>query len=179
MRNHQIIGVVAMLFAIVFSNTQANDTLMARWKMAMNENDEYLHALLAADRNVLENAKVLIHNLDTKKAFSNEMAAYHAEEIARGLRSSESYLDRLERATDIALDEIGVRYLAGLHQHYTNAMEQERAIQSELRKTSIEKSIIKMKAVVVYAEIKKAAEEQTEIDKKAGIMAPEEPVMSK
>ena len=97
----------------------------------------------------------------------------------QGLQSSESYLDRLEKATDIALDQISVQYLAGLHKHFRNAFEKQGEIQAELKKEAPEKSVIKMKAVVIYAEMKKAEDEQTKMNEKAGVAAPGEPVLVK
>jgi hypothetical protein len=175
MKNHQSAGIIMLLSVVFLVAAQSNDSLVLRWKKAMADNDEYIHALLITDKNVLNNAKVLIHNIETKQKLFNEMAQYHSDEIGRSLRSSEDYLDKLEKATDIALDRIGVQYLAGLHKHYRYAIEQQKEIQAELQKASPEKSIIKMKAVVIYAEMKKAEDEQIKIDKTAGVAEPGEP----
>ena len=84
MKTYRAVGMLMLVCVAFMVNGQANDTLIVRWKKAMAENDEYIHALLAADRNVLENAKVLIHNIVTKQKLFNEMAQYHSDEIGRG-----------------------------------------------------------------------------------------------
>jgi hypothetical protein len=175
MKNYQPAGIIILLCSVFLASAQSNDSLVVRWKKAMAENDEYIHALLVIDKNVLDNAKVLIHNIGTKQKLFTEMAQYHSDEMARSLHSSESYLDRLEKATDIALDEIGVQYCAGLHKHYRYAIEQQRGIQAELKKALPEKSVIKMKTVVIYAEMKKAEDEQKKMNEKAGVAEPGEP----
>jgi hypothetical protein len=158
---------------------QINDSAVMRWKKAMADNDEYIHAILSADRNVIENTKVLLHNLETKKVIYNTMAIYHTDEMGRSLHSSEQYLTLLEKATDIAMDEIYVRYLKGLHSHYANALAQLSGIQAELKKGVPEKSVIKMKATVIYAEMKKAEAEQLNMHEKMGVKEPEEPAQNK
>jgi hypothetical protein len=183
MKRSGIIGISVVtsviLCAVFLSNSQINDSAVIRWKKAVQENDEYIHALLTADRNVLENTRDLIHDLGTKKAIFNEMALYHTDEMGRSLKASEQYLTLLEKATDIAMDEIYVRYLKGLHNHNTNALEQLREIQAELKKAAPGKSLIIMKATTIYAEMKKAEEEQVKMHEKMEIKEPGEPNQNK
>jgi hypothetical protein len=77
------------------------------------------------------------------------------------------------------MDEIYVRYLKGLHSHYANALAQLSGIQAELKKGVPEKSVIKMKATVIYAEMKKAEAEQLNMHEKMGVKEPEEPAQNK
>lgn len=179
MRNFQRIAMILAACALFVAYAQVNDSATVRWKKAMADNDEYIHAILSADRNVLENTKVLLHNLETKKVLYNTMALYHTDEMGRSLHSSEQYLTLLEKATDIAIDELYVRYLKGLHSHYTNAIAQLSGIQAELKKGVPEKSVITMKATVIYAEMKKAEVEQLNMHGKMGLKEPEEPAQNK
>ena len=134
MRSFQRVAMILAACVLFAVYAQINDSATVRWKKAMADNDEYIHAILSADRNVLENTKVLLHNLETKKAIYNTMALYHTDEMGRSLHASEQYLTLLEKATDIAMDEIYVRYLKGLHIHYANALAQLSGIQIELKK---------------------------------------------
>lgn len=179
MKIYPVMGIMIVLCAFVLSGSQTGDSSMVRWKKSMSENDEYIHALLAADRNVLENAKVLIHDLVTKKAIFNEMALYHTDEMGRSLKASEQYLTLLEKATDIAMDEIYVGYLTGLHKHYTYALEQLGEIQAELKKALPGKSVIIMKTTTIYAEMKNAESEQTKMNERMDVKEPEEPTVKK
>jgi hypothetical protein len=176
MKTSFLTATTVLLSALFISGSPVVDSATVRWKKAMADNDEYIHSILAADRNVLENAKVLIHDLETKKAVYNEMALYNTDEMGRSLDASEQYLTKLEKATDIAMDVIYVKYLKGLHQHYLYSLEQVKAIQAELKKSPPEKSVITMKATVIYAEMKKAEEEQIKMHEKMGISEPGEPV---
>lgn len=175
MRTYTVMGITFVLIAAFLSSSQTNDSALIRWKKAMSDNDEYIHAILSADRNVLENAKVLIHNLETKEAVFNEMALYHVDEMGRSIQASEFYLAKMTKATDIAIDQIYIRYLNDLHRYYQKSLEQLRDIQAELKRSPPEKSVIKMKATVIYAEMKKAEEEQTKMHEKMGIAEPGEP----
>jgi hypothetical protein len=164
------------LLAITFASYgQSGSTAPAPDKKRIAESDEVIHSLVVLDKNVIENAKVLIHDLKTRTAIRHETARRHIDEIDRSLAASESYLAKLENASDIAIDEIGLAYFAGLHKHYQNAIAQEKAIRSELAKPKPEKSVLIMKATIIYSEAKKAESEQLELDRRAGIMEPEEP----
>ncbi|MGA2506400.1 MAG: hypothetical protein ABSF80_02885 [Chitinispirillaceae bacterium] len=178
MRSFQRVALILAACVFFAAYAQINDSVVVRWKKAMADNDEYIHAILSADRNVIENTKVLLHNLESKKVIYNTMALYHTDEMGRSLHSSDQYLTLLEKATDIAMDEIYVRYLKGLHTHYANALAQLSGIQAELKKGVPEKSVIKMKATVIYAEMKKAEAEQLNMHEKMGVKEPEEPVQN-
>lgn len=162
--------IVLVGFFTVFSQ---QDTLHLKLKKALAENDEYLHALETMDKNVIENARVLIHNLQTKKALFLQTANYHSDEIGKSLTLSEDYLTRLQKTTDIAMDEIQVAYYAGLHKHYRNAIKAHEALRLELTKASPVNSVIEMNALYIYSEISKADSEQKELQHKMKIKEPE------
>jgi anion-transporting ArsA/GET3 family ATPase len=161
--------IVMVGFFAVFSQ---QDTLHLKLKKSLAENDEYLHALEAMDKNVIENAKVLVHNLQTKKALFLQTANYHSDEIGRSLASSEDYLTKLQKVTDIAMDEIQIAYYAGLHQHYRNAINAHETLKAELAKASPTNSVIEMNALTIYSEITKADNEQKEMQHKMNIKEP-------
>jgi len=171
---------LSMVLTSFFAAFPQDDTMsLGQWKKTLAANDEFLHALEVMDKNLLENAKALIHNLQTKKTVFLEMAKYHADEIGRGLASSENYLHKLQKATDIALDEIQIAFLAELHQHYRKAMEEHRALQAELIKASPATSVLIMKATNIYSEISKAESEQIELELKMEIKKPGLPLRNK
>jgi hypothetical protein len=174
MKTIKFIGLIAIATA-TFSSAQGGANSAMPLKRSLAESDEVIHSLLVLDKNVIENAKVLIHDLRTKQALYNESALYHTNEIGRSLNTSEDYLSRLGKATDVAIDEIGIGYLAGLHKHYVKAIDEQRALKDELAKGVPEKSVLLMKATVIYAEMKKAESEQLEMDRSAGIKEPETP----
>jgi hypothetical protein len=175
MKKYPFIGILIVLSAAFMSGSQTYDSAVVRWKKAMADNDEYIHALLAADRNVLENAKALIHNLKTKEAFFKDMARYHADEMGRSLSASDRYLSAMTNATNIAIDEIYVRYLADLHRHNLKALGELREIKAELKKSKPGKTVIIMKATTIYAEMKESEEEQLKMDEKMEVREPEVP----
>lgn len=150
-----------------------------RNKKSLYENDQVIHTLLVLDRNTLENAKVLIHDLETKGVVHLKTAGFHSSEILRSLNASEQYLGELENATDIALDEMQLRYLAGLHQHYLNAIAEQKELDRELAGVTPSREIIKMRALHIYAEMKKAEKEQLQMDSASGIKEPEAPETEK
>jgi hypothetical protein len=163
-----------VILATFFSVSSQKDSVsLERWKQAFSENDEYLHALEVNDHNILENAKVLIHNLQTKKKVFVEIAKFNSEEIKRSLNSSEAYLDRLEKATDLAMDAMQLGYFADLHKHYRMAIEKQKAMQEELVKASPATAAIVMNAQHIYSEILKAGTEQIELERKMDIKVPE------
>jgi hypothetical protein len=177
MKHAYLIGLGLILPACALLAQQPSDSAMSPRMQAISDNSEYLHALQMMDQTVLENAKILIHNLETRQARFDEMDMMHAREIERGLLSSQQYLDRLEKATDIVFDKIELTLLSGLHRHYLKAMEQQKLIQDELAKATPENSVISMKAAIIYAEMKKAGEEQKQMLQKMGIKEPGEPVL--
>jgi hypothetical protein len=150
-----------------------------RNKKSLYENDQVIHTLLVLDRNTLENAKVLIHDLETKGVVHLKTAGFHSSEMLRSLNASEQYLGELENATDIALDEMQLRYLAGLHQHYLNAIAEQKELDRELAGVTPSREIIKMRALHIYAEMKKAEKEQLQMDSASGIKEPEAPETEK
>lgn len=161
--------IVMVGFFTVFSQ---QDSLHLKFKKALSDNDEYLHAIEALDKNVLENAKVLIHNLQTKEAIFLQTASYQCAEMGKCLETSEEYLTRLQKTTDMAMDEIQVSYYAGLHQHYRNAIKAREAFKEELSKASPTKSVLEMNALTIYGEITKASNEQKAMQKKMDIKGP-------
>jgi hypothetical protein len=171
----KLMGTLLMLITFASFSQTNSPAPAAGDKKSLASSDEVIHTLLVLDRNVLENAKVLIHDLETKETLYNETARFHAEEMGRSLNQSESYLSRIGKATDLAIDEIGIGYLAGLHRHYLNAIAAQRAIQEELGRPSPAKKVLRMKTAVIYAELKKAEVEQLEFDTKEGIKEPEPP----
>jgi hypothetical protein len=179
MNKYPFIGILIVLSAAFISGSQTNDSAVIRWKKAMANNDEYIHALLTADRNVLENAKVIIHNLKSKEAFFNDIVRYHADEMGRSLNASDRYLTLMSKATDIAIDEIYVRYLADLHRHNLKSLEELKEIKVELKKAKPGRSVIIMKATTIYAEMKSAEEEQLKMHEKMEVKEPEEPDRNK
>jgi hypothetical protein len=144
-------------------------------KKSLYENDQVIHTLLVLDRNALENAKVLIHDLVTKGVIHLKTAAFHSSEILRSLNASEGYLAELENSTDIALDEMQLRYLAGLHRHYLNAIAEQKELDVELARANPKREVIRMKTLHIYAEVKKAEREQLQMDSASGISEPEAP----
>jgi hypothetical protein len=110
--------------------------------------------------------------MQTKKTAFFEMAKHHSDEIGRSLATSEDYLTRLQKTTDIAMDEIHIAYFAGLHQHYRKAIEDHRAIQEELIKKSPATSVIIMNAMRIYAEVQKAGKEQKSLEVELKIKEP-------
>ena len=170
----KLVGLIAVAVAFT-SYSQGISISAAPAKKSLAESDEAIHTLLVLDRNTIENAKVLVHDLATKQVLYNETALYHANEIGRSLDASEGYLTRLGTATDIAIDEIGVAYLTGLHRHYVKAIGEQREMAAELAKPAPAKSVLMMKATVIYSEMKKAESEQLEMDSKEGIKEPEAP----
>ena len=179
MKTYLFVAMMMVLFTSFISESQINDSAVVRWKKAMSDNDEYIHALLTADRNILDNAKALIHNLKTKRKVYNGVALYHADEMGRGLNASERYLTLMSKATDIAIDEIYVRYLADLHRHNVRSLAELREIKAELKKAKPGKSVIIMKATTIYAEMKNAEEDQLKMLEKMEIREPEEPDWNK
>jgi hypothetical protein len=175
MKTYPFMVIMIMLFSSFMSGSQTDDSALVRWKKAMSENDEYIHALLVADRNVLENAKVIIHNLKSKKAVYNAMVQYHTDEMGRSLETADRYLAMMSKATDIAVDAIYVRYLADLHHHNVRSLEVLREIKAELKKSKPGKSVIIMNATTIYAEMKSAEEEQLKMHEKMEVSEPEEP----
>ncbi len=164
-------GGLAML--LVSSGIPQDDTIsLARWKQALSENDEYLHVLQVLDRNTIENAKVLIHNIESKKPANIEIAKHHSDEIGRSLAASEDYLIRLEKATDKAMDAMHFSYLADLHRYYRKAIQEQQLLKGELIKASPATSVIVMKATAIYAEMEKAQKEQVNLDQKMDIKQP-------
>lgn len=168
-----------MLAGFIAAYPQDDTSKIAHWKQALSDNDEYLHALSVLDKNVMENAKVLIHNIETKRSANYEIAKNHSAEIARSLAASENYLTRLEKATDQALDAMQLGYLADFHQHYRKAIEEQLMLQEELIKASPAKSVIVMKAKAIYAEMEKAGKEQIDLDLKMEIKEPGVPVQKR
>lgn len=163
----------ALVLALVYLVIPQNDTIsLAQWKQALADNDEYLHALQVMDRNTLENAKALIHNMQTEEAANIAIATYHSEEIGRSLASSEDYLTRLEKATKKAMDAMQLGYLADLHRYYQNAIKEQKLLQAELVKASPATSVIVMKAMAIYAEMEKAEKGHIDLDLKMGILEP-------
>jgi len=150
-----------------------------RNKKGLYENDQVIHTLLVLDRNTLENAKVLIHDLETKGVVHLKTAGFHSSEMLRSLNASEAYLGGLENATDIALDEMQLRYLAGLHRHYLNAIAEQKELDRELAGVAPSREIIKMRTLHIYAEMKKAEKEQLQMDSASGITEPGAPEMGK
>lgn len=153
-------GILLVALSAAFSQS---DTLSKeRWKELVVANDEYIQALIVLDKNVLENAKVLIHAFKTKRSASIEMARYHTSEIGRSLAASQDYLTRLQKATDIVMDEIQIAHLAGLHKHYQKAIGDHKVLQDELIKATPATAVIVMKAQEIYSEMEKA--EKVQID---------------
>lgn len=163
------LGIIVAGFLTAFSQ---QDTTQAKFKLALDKNDEYLHVMESMDKNVIENAKVLIHNLQTKKALFLQTANFCSDEMGRCLDTSEAYLSRLQKATDIAMDEIQVVYYAGLHQHYVNAIKARDTLKAELAKGSPVNSKVKMNAFTIYGEIMKAEDEQKKMQEKMNIKEP-------
>jgi hypothetical protein len=164
-----------LFFAIMISVSTWADTDTVsynRWRKAMSENDSYLRLLQVLDNNVRENAAALILTMQKKRTTFMETAPYHSAEIGRSLAASQEYLDRLSRVSDIALDEIGIAYFAGLHRHYRKAIEEQKAIQAELIKQSPVTDFIIMKAQIIYSEMAEAGAEQIEIKRKLDIKEP-------
>jgi hypothetical protein len=178
MKKRTILSIVFLLAGFFYAFPQ-NDSAQKKtlsvenWKKALVENDEFLHALKVMDNNIIENAKVLVHNMRTKKALFFETAKYHSDEIGRTLAASEDYLTQLQKKTDIAMDEIQVVYYAGLHQHYKKAIEESRALQDELIKATPATAVIEMEALTIYSEISKAESEQTDLERKMDIQEPQ------
>jgi hypothetical protein len=162
--------IVLVGFVAVFSQ---QDSLHSKFKKALTDNDEYLHAIEVLDKNILENAKVLIHDLQTKKAILLQTASYQCDEMGKCLATSEDYLTRLQKTTDIAMDEIQVAYYAGLHQHYRNAIKAREALKKELSKASPTSSVLEMNAFTIYGEITKANNEQKAMQKEMNIKEPD------
>jgi hypothetical protein len=165
---------VLVMAAVVFAATNG-----AMVKKSLYENDQAIHVLLVLDENTLQNAKVLIHDLETKGVVNAKTAGFHSNEMRRSLNTSEEYLAGLENATDVALDEMQLRYLAGLHEHYLNAIAEQKALDLELARPNPERSFIRMKALHIYAEMKSAKGEQLKMDSASGIREPAEPVLEK
>jgi hypothetical protein len=176
MKSTHMAGILAVLVGGGVVLSQVVDSASDQWKKAFSESDEYIHALQAADKNVIEHAKIVIHNLDTKKALFVQMLQEQNEEMGKSLNSSESYLDRWAKATDLAMDALEIRYMAGLHKHYQIALQQQREIMAELKKAAPEKALMKMKVMTIYSEMKKAEDERLLMDKKMGVEEPKEPV---
>jgi hypothetical protein len=175
MKKYSLAIMATVMFAAFMAVSQTNDSAVVRWKKAMADNDEYIHALLTADRNVLENAKALIHDLKTKKAVFDKITQYHVDEMGRSITASEFYLTEMTKATDIAIDQIYIGYLNDLHRYYRKSLEELSGIQAELKKTPPQKSVITMKATTIYAEMKKAEDAQIRMHGKMGIEEPGEP----
>jgi uncharacterized protein YoxC len=175
MKKYPLIVVALILIASFMAVSQTGDSVLVRWKNAMADNDEYIHALLTADRNVLENARALIHDLKTKKAVFEKITQYHVDEMGRSIKASEFYLTEMTKATDIAIDQIYIGYLNNLHRYYRKSLEELSGIQAELKKTPPQKSVITMKATTIYAEMKKAEEEQIKMHGNMGVEEPGEP----
>jgi hypothetical protein len=175
MKKYVFLAIAGVLLGAFIAVSQNNDSALIRWKKAMADNDEYIHALMTADRNVLENAKALIHDLKTKKAVFEKITQYHVDEMGRSINASEFYLTEMTKATDIAIDQIYVGYLNDLHRYYRKSLEELSGIQAELKKTPPQKSVITMKATTIYAEMKKAENEQIRMHGKMGIEEPGEP----
>jgi hypothetical protein len=175
----KISGFVAGVLIATFPQVWAADdsSQLERWKKVLSDNDEYLHALQVQDRNVLENAKVLIHNLRTKPTPDLAMAKYHSDEIGRSLHASDDYLTRLSKETDIAIDRIHLAYLVDLHAYYKRAIEIHGKLQEELIKASPTTSVVVMNALKIYAEMEKAGKEQIDLDLKADIKEPVAPAI--
>ncbi len=171
------IGMVSMVVMAAGIFSASNGEMLK--KKSLYESDQVIHTLLILDKNAIENAKVLIHDLETKGIIHAQTAGFHSSEILRSLNASEQYIAGLESATDIALDVMQLRYLAGLHQHYLRAIEEQKDLDRELAKPYPERSYITMKTLRIYAEMKKAEREQLQMDSTSGIKEPEAPVMEK
>jgi hypothetical protein len=168
-----ILAAVGLAMLLVYPAIPQNDTItLAQWKQALSDNDEYLHLLQVLDRNTIENAKALIHNMETKKTANVAIATYHSIEIGRSLAASEDYLTRLEKATDKAMDAMQAGYLVDLHRYYRKAIQEQKLLQEELVKVSPATSVIVMKAAAIYAEMEKAGKEQIDLDLKMEIKQP-------
>lgn len=168
-----ILAAVGLVTLLVHPVIPQNETIpLAQWKQTLSDNDEYLHALQVMDRNTIENAKALIHNIQTKEAANIAIATYHSDEMGRSLASSEDYLTRLEKATDKAMDAMQLGYLVDLHRYYQKAIQEQKLLQAELLKASPAKSVILMKAMAIYAEMNKAGKEQVDLDLKMDIKEP-------
>jgi hypothetical protein len=163
-------GIILAGFFFAFSQT---DSLHMKMKKTPAENDEYLHAMEVLDKNVLENAKALIHRLQTKETVFMQTAKFQCNEIGICLDTSDDYLTRLQKTTDIAMDEIQVAYYNGLHQHYRNAIKAHQALKAELLKPSPVNSIIKMNTFTIYGEITQADSERVEMQRKMDSKKPE------
>jgi hypothetical protein len=178
MRKYLSFAFAVMIAA--FSRVQAGEdsSQLDRWKRALAANDEYLHALQVLDRNVMQNAQTLIHNLRTKSRVNLEMAKYHSDEIGRSLATSDSYLTRLSKATDIAIDKIHLAFLIDLHSYYKKAIADHKQLQEELVKASPATSVLIMKALAIYSEMEKAGKEHIDLDTKMDIKEPASPTMT-
>lgn len=111
--------------------------------------------------------------MKTKKALFLETANLQCDEMGRCLASSEDYLTRLQKVTDIAMDEIQVVYYAGVHKHYQNAIKAHEALKVELAKAAPAKTVVQMNALTIYNEITSAETERNELQHKMNISAPE------
>jgi hypothetical protein len=168
-----ILAAIGLVTVLVSSAIPQKDTIpLALWKQALSDNDEYLHILQVLDRNTIENAKALIHNMETKKPVNAAIATFHSNEIGRSLAASEDYLTRLEKATDKAMDAMQAGYLVDLHRYYRKAIQDQKLLQEELVKASPATSVIVMKAAAIYAEMEKAGKEQIDLDVKMDIKEP-------
>lgn len=171
-----ILGAVGLVTLLVYPVIPQNDTIpLVQWKQALSDNDEYLHALQVMDRNTIENAKALIHNMQTKATANMAIAIYHSDEMGRSLAESEDYLTRLEKATNKAMDAMQLGYLADLHRYYRKAIQEQKLLKEELIKVSPATSVIVMKATAIYAEMEKAGKEQIDLDLKMDIKEPGNP----
>jgi hypothetical protein len=164
------LGIVLAGFFLAFSQ---NDSMHLKLKKTLVENDEYLHALEVLDKNVLENAKVLIRRVQTKETIFMQTANFQCNEIGICLDTSVDYLTRLQKSTDIAMDEIQVAYYNGLHKHYRNAIKAHEALKAELLKPSPANSIVKMNVLTIYGEIAQADSERVKMQKKIDSKKPE------
>jgi len=163
------LGILLVGFLMAFSE---QDSLHLKLKAALADNDEYLQSLEVLDKNVMENAKVLVHNLRSKARIFMETANGECDEMGRCLQTSEDYLTQLQKRTDIAIDEISVAYYAGLHKHYRNAIKARTALKAELSKASPANAALEMNALTIYSEIAQADSEQQAMQKKLNIEEP-------
>jgi hypothetical protein len=171
-----VLAAVGLVTLLVYPAIPQIDTIpLVQWKQALSDNDEYLHALQVMDRNTMENAKALIHNMQTEAKANMAIATYHSNEMGRSLAESEDYLTRLEKATNKAMDAMQLGYLADLHRYYRKAIQEQKLLKEELIKVSPATSVIVMKATSIYAEMEKAGKEQIDLDLKMGILEPGNP----